>query len=41
MPRGHPFTLKISERIEDFVQLVLLPLFFTLSGGWIGGVRGC
>jgi hypothetical protein len=26
MPRGHPFTLAILEKIEDLVQIVFLPL---------------
>ena len=32
MPTGHPFTLEISSKVQDIVSIVLLPLYFTLSG---------
>jgi Kef-type K+ transport system membrane component KefB len=32
MPRNMPFTLIFSEKIEEFVQNVFLPLYFALSG---------
>jgi Kef-type K+ transport system membrane component KefB len=32
MPNGHPFTLQISSKVQDLVSIILLPLYFTLSG---------
>lgn len=32
MPRSHPFTIEITGHIEELVQIVFLPLYFTLSG---------
>ena len=32
LPRDHGFAHKLSEKIEEFVSVVLLPLYFTLSG---------
>eukprot|EP01111_Echinosteliopsis_oligospora_P016677 TRINITY_DN7013_c0_g1_i1.p1 TRINITY_DN7013_c0_g1~~TRINITY_DN7013_c0_g1_i1.p1 ORF type:complete len:753 (+),score=196.67 TRINITY_DN7013_c0_g1_i1:68-2260(+) len=31
-PREHRFAINITERIEDFIVIVLLPLYFTYSG---------
>jgi hypothetical protein len=32
MPNGHPFTLQVSSKVQDLVSIILLPLYFTLSG---------
>lgn len=32
MPKGHPFTLMVTERVEDIVSVVFLPLYFAASG---------
>lgn len=35
-PHEGGFAIKVTEKIEDLIATLFLPLFFTLSGKWAG-----